>query len=148
MILHKEELGDYQGGFDKIQIGDSHCIQIDKREQCFRFVVEDKVVCAFFFGLEGKPFEVNRLTLEGCSVIHRTPYPACAPMIILDEGEERIFTKPGCYEICSCDGEPLPKNFKADWRGLSECQAKVSMAEAHMQYIQQRDCELKIERAS
>lgn len=140
-ILHKEEL---QGGFDTINIGGIHCLKIDKREKCFRFEVEDKVVCAFFYGLDGKPFEVNRLTLEGCSVIHRTPYPACAPMILLDEGEERIFTKPGFYEICSCDGQPLPKNFKADWRALSECQAKVSLMEAHMQYVQQRDFERQV----
>lgn len=142
-IARRENVADAGNG---VPIGELHCVVIDKREKCYRFQVQDKVVCAFIYGLDGRAFEVRRVVMDCECPKFSSPYPACAPMIIMDEGEERIFTKPGWYEICSCDGEPLPKDFTVDWTNLSECQAKTAVAEAHHLYVQQRDCEQKIAR--
>lgn len=130
---------------DGIPIGSLHCLPVDKRETCYRFQVQDKVVCAFFYGLDGRAFEVKRVVMECDCVKFAMPYPACAPMILIDEGEERLFTKPGWYEICGCDGEPLPKDFTADWTNLSECQAKTALMEAHNQIVRDRDLSYKIQ---
>lgn len=108
---------------------DSHCIHVDKEEDCFRFEVSASVVCAFFYGLDGRAYGIRRLRFKGCDPEYITPYPACNPMIVVNEGDEHIFTKPGWYEVCSNDGEPLPKNFDVDLVSLNDCQAKAALLE-------------------
>lgn len=143
-ILNKSEAGTNHkslGEFAQI-----HCLPVDKREKYYRFNVQDNVVCAFIYGLDGRTFQVSRIVYDCDCVKFLTPYPACAPMIIIDEGEERMFTKPGWYEICASDGEPLPKDFTVDWSNLTECQAKSALMEAHTAYLCQRDADAKIAR--
>jgi len=107
----------------------SSCLCVPKEKPtCFRFSVDTRCVCVVLWGLEGRTFGLERLRLDdACKVIGSVAYPPECPYVFDHDGEELIIAKPGTYEICSCDDEPLPHSFEVEKRYLSDCQATLGV---------------------
>jgi hypothetical protein len=102
----------------------AHCCVPEEKPTCHRFSVGKDCVCLTLWGMEGRLFTLNKLRLDdACKVIGGTAYPLDCPFISSCEGVEVMITKPGDYQICAVDGEPLGDNFSCDFQRLSSKQS-------------------------